>query len=95
MKENQIPEFLRVSDAKDAERTRDGIAAGLFDLRSDEIWWRDRSHILDDHGYQLRSRLRPGWIPSWQDTDLDPLFCDDGSTSAFVSDRDYFLISIF
>ncbi len=28
-----------------------------------EEHWRDRYELLLDHGYQLRSRLRPGWCP--------------------------------
>ncbi|KLO19350.1 hypothetical protein SCHPADRAFT_818269, partial [Schizopora paradoxa] len=37
-----------------------------------EILWRDRFDILQRHGYLLRSRFRPGWVPSWKNTDLSP-----------------------
>ncbi|KLO04255.1 kinase-like protein, partial [Schizopora paradoxa] len=49
------------------------------DLLGNEIWWRERSDIIEDHGYQLRSRLRRGWVPSWQDTrlNLNPFWCED------------------
>ncbi|KAL5492956.1 hypothetical protein ACEPAI_4404 [Sanghuangporus weigelae] len=37
----------------------------LYDLAKYEIWWRDRYSLFESHGYRLRERLRPGWIPSW------------------------------
>ncbi len=34
--------------------------------------------MLLDHGYQLRKRMRPGWVPSWRDTQLHPNLFEDG-----------------
>lgn len=68
---------MRAANAEQAEQFRASTAAGDFDLTSAEEQWRDRNQILEDHGYQLRSRLRPGWIPSWQGTDTNPLYCED------------------
>jgi hypothetical protein len=37
-------------------------------LNEGETWWRDRQKWLQDCGYMLRPRYRPGWVPSWKDT---------------------------
>ena len=34
-----------------------------------EQFWVDRQDLFHSHGYTLRPRYRPGWIPSWR---LDP-----------------------
>lgn len=31
-----------------------------------EIYWRDRYLWLKEHGYLLRSRYHPEWVPSWK-----------------------------
>jgi hypothetical protein len=36
------------------------------ELRASEIPWRDRQPWLEEQGYMLRPRYRPGWIPSWK-----------------------------
>ncbi|KAI8993982.1 kinase-like domain-containing protein [Trametes punicea] len=38
----------------------------LGDLSEDEIWWRDHQVWLQERGYMLRPRYRPGWVPSWK-----------------------------
>ena len=35
-------------------------------LKEQEEVWRDRQNMLGKHGYMLRPRLRPGWMPSWR-----------------------------
>ncbi|KAF7797588.1 hypothetical protein EIP86_008788 [Pleurotus ostreatoroseus] len=48
-------------------------------LSNGEIWWRDHQQWLQEKGYMLRPRYRPGWIPSWEGKpDMDPLSCEDG-----------------
>ena len=37
-------------------------------LASGEEWWRDHQEWLAQQGYMLRSRYRPGWVPSWKAT---------------------------
>ena len=49
----------------------------LLVLRSHEIWWRDRYEMLLSHGYQLRPRLRPGWVPSWIANGKRPMQSED------------------
>ncbi|KAJ3474984.1 hypothetical protein NLI96_g12133 [Meripilus lineatus] len=49
----------------------------LLVLRSNEIWWRDRYEMFLSHGYQLRPRLRPGWVPSWVANGKRPLQSED------------------
>ena len=63
-------------DPKAMESGREEYAA--FELISSEKWWRDRYNFLMKHGYQLRPRFRPGWIPTWVRKKKDPLFCEDG-----------------
>ena len=38
------------------------------ELTVHEKWWRDRYQFLKSHGYHLRDRYKPGWVPSWQGT---------------------------
>ncbi|KAJ7680931.1 kinase-like domain-containing protein [Mycena polygramma] len=33
--------------------------------RPRDIYWRDMQPWLEEHGYMLRARYRPGWVPSW------------------------------
>ncbi len=72
-----LPLYMRAFDADEVEEFRIRTAAGRYDLHPVEIWWRDRTELWADHGYELRPRLRPGWVPSWLGTDLNPLFCED------------------
>lgn len=85
MKEDEVPRYMRAFDAEQAEEFRALTASGKYDVRHSEVWWRDRNQLLEDHGYQLRSRLRPGWTPSWQNTDINPQWCED-SFARCVSD---------
>jgi hypothetical protein len=48
------------------------------DLDSGEIYWRDHQKWLEGHGYMLRPRYRPGWIPSWIGTNIPGIGCEDG-----------------
>ncbi len=92
MKQKKVPDYMRAMDAGDIEEYRKQTADGLYDLLAHEIWWRDRSELLEEHGYQLRSRLRPGWVPSWQGTDLNPLWCEDSlltGVSCFLISRHF------
>ena len=44
-----------------------------------EVWWRDHQAWLQERGYMLRPRYRPGWVPSWEGKpDVDPFSCEDG-----------------
>lgn len=81
MRVKQVPRYMRAANAEQAEEFRRRTEAGDFDLLPNEVWWRDRAQVFEDHGYQLRSRLRPGWIPSWKDTDIVPIWCEDVLTS--------------
>ncbi len=63
------------------------------DLDELEIWWVERQEALEAAGYMLRSRYRPGWIPSWRGTSKFYLDVEDGpsiSVSAFY----VFLVSV-
>ncbi|KLO13854.1 hypothetical protein SCHPADRAFT_915136 [Schizopora paradoxa] len=68
---------MLAANAEEAEKFRKETEAGDYDLLEGEIWWRDRHQMLIDHGYQLRPRLRPGWEPSWNNSNKNPLYCED------------------
>jgi hypothetical protein len=36
------------------------------ELRSSEVEWRDRQQWLEQQGYMLRPRYRPGWVATWK-----------------------------
>lgn len=46
-----------------------------------ETWWRDHQQMLESHGYLLRPRLRPGWVPSWLNSKKIPILFEDGAVS--------------
>ncbi|KDQ55733.1 hypothetical protein JAAARDRAFT_133274 [Jaapia argillacea MUCL 33604] len=43
-------------------------------LLSYEKFWKEHFHWLESHGYQLRPRYHPNWVPSWRGTEK---FCRD------------------
>jgi hypothetical protein len=47
----------------------------LFDR---ELWWRDHYQMLEDHGYRLRPRYRPDWVPSWKKSGKEFYTVEDG-----------------
>ncbi|KAJ7149990.1 hypothetical protein C8R46DRAFT_1008919 [Mycena filopes] len=51
--------------------------APLSKLKDKEIYWRDLQPWLEERGYMLRPRYRPGWVPSWKDTGEYPLLKED------------------
>jgi hypothetical protein len=58
------------------------------ELATDEEIWRDRYSFLLGRGLELRTRYKPGWIPSWLGTNLDPDTCDD-SIEKYVGSRGF------
>ncbi|KAG6910414.1 hypothetical protein DXG01_010769 [Tephrocybe rancida] len=46
-------------------------------LSSVEVFWRDHYNFLKEHGYTLRKRYEPGWVPSWLNTSVKPASCED------------------
>ncbi|KAI9069043.1 hypothetical protein FKP32DRAFT_1617742 [Trametes sanguinea] len=50
---------------------------GIYDLAPQEVFWQERYRYLEEHGYLLRPRYKPGWKPSWTGTNLNPTFCED------------------
>jgi len=76
-KQKRLPRHMRAFDEEEIEEFRKRTAAGRYNLLPAEIWWRERSELLEEHGYQLRPRLRPGWEPSWLGTERNPMYCED------------------
>lgn len=77
MSSSKSPTSKRLRNAQERAYYETLERNGEFDLNDSELWWRDRCQVFLDHGYHLRSRLHPGWIPSWKDTDLNPAYCED------------------
>ncbi|TDL26470.1 hypothetical protein BD410DRAFT_715779 [Rickenella mellea] len=73
--------YNRAYDAAHLARIKKQTEDGDYDLRDYEVWWRDRQQLLESRGFSLPTRLRPGWIPSWTGTDLNPYFCEDSFRS--------------
>lgn len=48
------------------------------DLGQHEEWWVERQQALEQAGYMLRPRYRPGWKRSWAETDKFCLSFEDG-----------------
>ncbi|KAB5588850.1 hypothetical protein CTheo_7704 [Ceratobasidium theobromae] len=46
----------------------------------EERWASFQPYLLSK-GYRLRPRYQPDWVPSWRDTDMDPLVCEDSIDS--------------
>lgn len=57
---------------------QDGLQPG--DIDELERWWVDRQVALEQAGYMLRSRYRPGWKPSWVGTKKYYLNFEDGQS---------------
>ncbi|KAL4061838.1 hypothetical protein V8B97DRAFT_1999172 [Scleroderma yunnanense] len=50
-------------------------------LTKSEIWWSQHYEWFKGHGYLLRPRYAPGWVPSWQGTMKNRFKCEDGRGS--------------
>ncbi|KAG8832353.1 hypothetical protein FRC18_005181 [Serendipita sp. 400] len=55
---------------------------GEYDLLPYEQEWRERGPLIYHWGYQLRRRYDMGWKPSWENTDINPFFCEDSIDSS-------------
>ena len=60
-------------------RSRAATDEELLVIMPYEAWWRDRYDLLLSRGYQLRPRLRPGWVPSWTTNGKGVWFCEDSA----------------
>ena len=47
-------------------------------ISDNERWWVERQEALEQAGYMLRPRFRPGWQPSWTGTNKQFLDFEDG-----------------
>ncbi|KAJ6629452.1 hypothetical protein B0H10DRAFT_1776295 [Mycena sp. CBHHK59/15] len=46
-------------------------------LTTGDIIWREMQPWLQDCGYMLRPRFRPGWVPSWKTSGQFMVLCED------------------
>ncbi|OBZ69510.1 hypothetical protein A0H81_10164 [Grifola frondosa] len=72
----RLPAYVLVSD-EEAQHYVEETQKGHYSLSPAEMFWKDRQPALENHGYSLRPRYRPGWTPSWIGTNFDPTFCED------------------
>ncbi|KAH7917813.1 hypothetical protein BV22DRAFT_1200202 [Leucogyrophana mollusca] len=56
-------------------------------LGNGELWWHNHYQWLKDHGYLLRPRYTPDWVPSWKTNKKSWHTCEDGE----VAWRDHIL----
>jgi len=47
-------------------------------LFESELWWRDHYYMLENHGYILRPRYHPNWVPSWKTSGKEFFTVEDG-----------------
>jgi hypothetical protein len=47
-------------------------------LLDSELWRRDHCNVLENHGYTLRPRYRPDWVPSWKKSGKEFYTVEDG-----------------
>lgn len=73
----KYPDDFYIKTAELRARVQEREQQGFWDLDKHEKWWRDRHHILEEHGCRMRPRFRPEWKPSWRDTDLNPMVVED------------------
>lgn len=73
----KYPRSMRANTPEELARLRRRTAEGGWLLTPSEIWWRDHQSFLNSHGYLLRPRFRPDWIPSWTGTNIIPNYCED------------------
>ncbi|KAG6900303.1 hypothetical protein C0993_012735 [Termitomyces sp. T159_Od127] len=62
----------------DAPHSRGSTGKIRDGLNPVEYLWRDHYYFLKEHGYTLRPRYHPEWIPSWLGTDKCFTECEDG-----------------
>ncbi|KAG6822717.1 hypothetical protein H0H92_012829, partial [Tricholoma furcatifolium] len=48
------------------------------ELSVNEVFWRQHYQVFKNHGYTLRPRYRPDWIPSWWNNTKYWMDCEDG-----------------
>ena len=56
---------------------RDRLAKRAAKLIDYEAEWRDRQVFLEKHGYMLRPRYHPEWVPSWLSNGKHAEECED------------------
>ncbi|OSC97563.1 kinase-like protein [Trametes coccinea BRFM310] len=72
----RLPHYV-FADDEHVERYRRSTLKGDYDLIPSENFWKDRQQFLFDHGYTLRPRYWPDWRPSWLETNMHPIYCED------------------
>ncbi|KAI0700983.1 kinase-like domain-containing protein [Cerioporus squamosus] len=80
-KQKRLPRHAILSDNAVALTART-TQLGVYNLIPTELFWQFRYTHLEQHGYVLRPRYKPGWEPSWRGTNLAPEFCEDSIMSA-------------
>ena len=54
-------------------------------LVKSEVWWRAHYEDIRGHGYKLRPRYHPSWVPSWNRSGNDFFSVEDGQSTIVSS----------
>ena len=73
-------EIIAATLREDYTPTDEEISTVLAQLTNTEKKWRDRAEMLEKEGYVLRPRLQPGWTPSWFESGMNPITCEDAES---------------
>ncbi|OCH90628.1 hypothetical protein OBBRIDRAFT_754583 [Obba rivulosa] len=73
--------YAGMSSDSDSDVDSDDFDEIFGTLHEDEERWSDRYEFLQSKGYVLRTRLRPGWVPSWRASGSEPFGYEDAITS--------------
>jgi hypothetical protein len=65
------------------------------EITTTEAWWVERQEALEQAGYMLRPRYRPGWTPSWAGTSKFYQDFEDGQSLLVSVDTRYIHPRVF
>ncbi len=79
--QNHQPRHAIPGDETRIELYGHATPLSAYSLITSERFWRDRQPHIQQHGYLLRPRYSPNWVPSWLGRDISPMLCEDSITS--------------
>ena len=82
-----FPAHTRIPDEEILAVYAELTVNGEYALLPYEQDWRERGPLIQASGYQLRRRYDMDWAPSWEDTNLNPFYCEDSIDSSVSGTR--------
>jgi hypothetical protein len=77
-----FPPHTRIPDEEILAVYAELTVNGEYALLPYEQDWKERGPLIQASGYQLRRRYDMDWTPSWEDTNLNPFYCEDSIDSS-------------